>query len=176
MKLTRKQKKLVPIVRRNAISACTEDKLLMYEKIPGHTRRPWRCPRFLNSGAYAGLAPSIGRLARLWAQQKLFRADCRARPIEGVNDQCVCSAHNDAPALSVLACLVHCLCLTMSSVPWMFALDLCLDVRGAGIAMMIQLQQNVSIALDNHERLFSAGGTAVAPLRLPVWWRSLVNR
>jgi hypothetical protein len=71
------------------VQRCTEDRLRAYEAIPGHSSRDWRCPRYLNSGAYAGRASDVAELARLWAQYETWHGPCNPRPKEGHDDQCI---------------------------------------------------------------------------------------
>ena len=62
--------------------------------------RSWQCPRFLNGGAYIGLASEVAKVAELLGkaastkraeldQAALLFKDCRPRAKEGYNEQCV---------------------------------------------------------------------------------------
>ena len=77
-------------LRRVEATSCTERKLSQYEQRgPSHAQRPWHCPRFLNSGAYAGLASEVAKLGELWADATLWRRGCKPRPNWGFDDQCI---------------------------------------------------------------------------------------
>ena len=67
---------------------CDTDGLAAYEA-RGAASLPWRCPRFLNAGAYAALAADLIPLAEMWSRPKLWEARCRKRLHYEVSDQCI---------------------------------------------------------------------------------------
>ena len=70
--------------------SCTKAKLAQYERADSsHAQRHWRCPRFLNSGLYAGFASEVATLGELWAQPALWLDGCQPRPMWGYADQCI---------------------------------------------------------------------------------------
>ena len=74
----------------NVDHGCTEATLLRYEHADrSHAQRSWRCPRFLNSGLYAGVASEVAKLGELWAKPTLWLSGCQKRPNWGYADQCI---------------------------------------------------------------------------------------
>ena len=67
---------------------CDTDGLVAYEA-RGVANLPWRCPRFLNAGAYAARAADLLPLALKWSKPQLWKARCLNRLRYAVSDQCI---------------------------------------------------------------------------------------
>lgn len=78
--------------RRRPRTHCNEQMLHAYAAV-NRRRQPWTCPRFLNSGAYAGFAADLLPLLQLWSQPRLPSvAPCTERPRYGWEDQCIATS------------------------------------------------------------------------------------
>ena len=67
---------------------CDMDGLVAYEA-RGAANLPWRCPRFLNAGAYAARAADLLLLAQKWSKPQLWKGRCLNRLRYPVSDQCI---------------------------------------------------------------------------------------
>lgn len=112
---------------------CSMQVLAQYEEL-GHHRLPWRCPRYLNSGGFAGLArdmtPHLQRwLAGMVGKRKVGSAWPGPPPV------CRKELVNNKIGLGSLE-------------------DQC-------VATNLMLRSNGTIVLDSHEHLFASGSIVV---------------
>ena len=76
-------------IRQEDGTVCPPGVLRQYERRWGRSKYGWRCPRYLNSGLFAGSAGAIARLTALWEHPQVWLHACAPRKHHGADDQCI---------------------------------------------------------------------------------------